>query len=285
MSTWIESHQDLRSNPKTRRAARQLGTTVPALMGHLHCLWHWALDHAEDGDVAPFDAEDLADAAGWEGEAEAFVTALIDCGPGEKAGFLEPDGVIGDPEHGKRSPLALHDWWEYAGKLIAKRRRDAARKARGRAKDVPPPPEEPPEDVHGTSDGQDADGSADIRVTAHVPNPTEPNPTEPTEPKGESGSRGKPRSPRATRLPDGWRPEPEPELVEALGGQQPAAREFEKFCDYWRAKAGKDGRKTDWQATWRNWLRRAGEGRSGNQRASPPSHAVSEFTESGRVAP
>jgi len=34
-------------------------------------------------------------------------------------------------------------------------------------------------------------------------------------------------------------------------------REFEQFCDYWRAKPGKDGRKLDWVMTWRNWMRTA----------------------------
>lgn len=33
--------------------------------------------------------------------------------------------------------------------------------------------------------------------------------------------------------------------------------EHAKFCDYWRAKPGKDGRKRDWPATWRNWMRTA----------------------------
>jgi len=28
-----------------------------------------------------------------------------------------------------------------------------------------------------------------------------------------------------------------------------------QFHDYWLAKPGKDGRKADWQATWRNWVR------------------------------
>lgn len=30
----------------------------------------------------------------------------------------------------------------------------------------------------------------------------------------------------------------------------------EKFRDFWVAKPGKDGRKADWEATWRNWIRR-----------------------------
>lgn len=35
-----------------------------------------------------------------------------------------------------------------------------------------------------------------------------------------------------------------------------------QFHDFWIAKPGKDGRKLDWQATWRNWVRnqRAGKG-------------------------
>ena len=31
--------------------------------------------------------------------------------------------------------------------------------------------------------------------------------------------------------------------------------EGQKFADHWRAQPGKDGRKTDWPATWRNWCR------------------------------
>ena len=41
--------------------------------------------------------------------------------------------------------------------------------------------------------------------------------------------------------------------------------EVEKFRDYWTAKPGKDGRKLDWPATWRNWMR----GARANSRAGP----------------
>lgn len=37
-----------------------------------------------------------------------------------------------------------------------------------------------------------------------------------------------------------------------------ADRVAEGFRDYWIAKAGKDGAKLDWEATWRNWVRRQG---------------------------
>lgn len=58
------------------------------------------------------------------------------------------------------------------------------------------------------------------------------------------------RLPTDFTLPDDWstfcqaeRPDLDPEKT------------FDKFRDYWTAKAGKDGAKLDWLATWRNWVR------------------------------
>lgn len=260
---WIESHQDLRSNPKTKRAARQLGTTVPAVMGHLHCLWHWALDHAFSGDLSPFDPEDIAEAAEWDGDADTFVKVLTNCGPGDKAGFLEVDGPTAE---GGCGLLVLHDWAEFTAHL--RERREASKAAnheRWHVKRKRPDPDcslcTVPRDSERTPHGERSDSEgppSGLHRPTDLPEPTEP------EIKGVT-SHGKPRSDRATRLPSGWKPSPEPELVAAIGGQGAAAREFEKFCDYWHAKAGKDGRKVSWQATWRNWLRRAGEDRGGGK--------------------
>jgi Helix-turn-helix domain len=52
------------------------------------------------------------------------------------------------------------------------------------------------------------------------------------------------KSARGSRLPPNWTPEGDYDR-----------EELEGFRDYWIAKAGKDGVKLDWQATWRNWLR------------------------------
>jgi hypothetical protein len=61
-----------------------------------------------------------------------------------------------------------------------------------------------------------------------------------------------------TRLPDDfW---PSPEMRDWFVKNCPhvdGKTEHAKFCDYWRAKPGKDGRKLDWPATWRNWMRTA----------------------------
>lgn len=66
-----------------------------------------------------------------------------------------------------------------------------------------------------------------------------------------------PRS-RGTRLPDNW--QPAPEVIAQMRSDHPNIDlrvEHAKFVDYWRGKAGKDGRKCDWNATWRNWIRNA----------------------------
>ena len=36
-----------------------------------------------------------------------------------------------------------------------------------------------------------------------------------------------------------------------------AELELEKFRDYWQAASGQNARKRDWNAAWRNWIRRA----------------------------
>lgn len=65
---------------------------------------------------------------------------------------------------------------------------------------------------------------------------------------------------RATRIPDDYMPSPD--LIETMRAECPKVdleAEHRKFVDYWRAKSGKDATKLDWDATWRNWIRRAKE--------------------------
>lgn len=264
---WIESHQTIWEHAKTRKAARRLAIPTVQLVGHLHALWHWALDHAESGDVSKYEAEDLAIAARWEGDPEAFVAALVDCGPGHSAGYLERGGVYGPPDDECSGELVLHDWWQYAGKLIERRERDRVRKARLRGN---------PEDVRETSAGrpQDAATPSDGAPRPPPPPTTPPTPSanQPDQPDP-TASPSRKRADRATRLPDGWEPDPDPEReAEAVAAGVDVRRELERFGDYWRAQPGARGRKVDWQATWRNWLRKAVDDqprRNGHARASP----------------
>lgn len=64
------------------------------------------------------------------------------------------------------------------------------------------------------------------------------------------------RSTRATRLPDEFGLTPERRAVAETEKADPD-REFAQFTDHFRAAPGVKGRKNDWDATWRNWCRRA----------------------------
>jgi len=112
--SWIESHQSLLTHRKTIRAATELGISKYLLIGHLHALWWWALDNLDDqGCLLDLTDAEIAHAAGWPRKAPPFVQALT------LAGFI--DGALGR--------RGLHDWWQYAGKLNAKRATDRARKS------------------------------------------------------------------------------------------------------------------------------------------------------------
>ncbi len=61
---------------------------------------------------------------------------------------------------------------------------------------------------------------------------------------------------RGCRLPADFEPDYDFAINEGLPSERVKV-EIAKFRDYWNAKAGKDACKTDWQATWRNWVRKA----------------------------
>jgi len=134
---WIESHQGLAKHPKTLKLARKLNIHIAQAIGHLHLFWWWAMEYAQDGDLSHCDPEDIAIAADWPGDERQFVESLIE------AGFIDrnEDGT-----------LSIHDWHDYAGKLLEKRAADAERKRRERQKkDAPKPSDGCPTDVMRTS--------------------------------------------------------------------------------------------------------------------------------------
>jgi hypothetical protein len=71
-------------------------------------------------------------------------------------------------------------------------------------------------------------------------------------------------SPTGTRLPEGWMlPKAWGEWALAERNDMTAddvRREAACFADHWHSKAGADARKADWEATWRNWIRRSNAG-------------------------
>ncbi len=158
--SWIESHQELARHPKTKRLARILHEPEVAVIGRLHCLWWWALDYADGGDLSRMDPSDIADACQWEADADRFIAAMV------QVGFLDQatDG------------LRIHDWDEYAGRLVEKRRQNVERVKRWRAGNE--------NLTNGTVTHNEhayVTHNESVSYTATVPDPTVPNSTGPEE--------------------------------------------------------------------------------------------------------
>jgi len=185
---WIELHQTIWTHRKTLVLAAELGIEPDLAVARVVRLWCWSLDNCPDGDLSALPAAVLAAGANWTGDPKALVDALL------RAGFLDRQD----------ERLLLHDWWEYAGRLIERRRDDALRKraARTRATSPPPPmgaspcaapspaaisppspspagaspPSVPPP---GAVSQPSAGPPVDVQRNRTVPNSTVPNPTEP----------------------------------------------------------------------------------------------------------
>ena len=92
-------------------------------------------------------------------------------------------------------------------------------------------------------------------VSNPAPDPTRPDPTNKEEAKASSSP-----AKRGTRIPADFAVSPS--MVAWARANCPAVdgqRETVKFINYWTAKAGRDGVKLDWPATWRNWMMNAAE--------------------------
>jgi hypothetical protein len=95
---WVESHTVLRRHRKTIELAQDLRLKPVYAMGHLHALWHVALEQQEDGDLSSWSDDFLAASADYDGDVLQFVSLL------QRHGFL--DGRL------------IHDWLDYAGRYL-----------------------------------------------------------------------------------------------------------------------------------------------------------------------
>lgn len=115
---WIKLDINLKHHPKPRKLARRLGASAPETTGHLVWLWSWAWTFASDGNLTNYDSEDIAEAAGYDGDANKFVKALIE------VGFV--DDCDGE--------LTIHKWDEHCGSMHKERERRATHMRQARAK-------------------------------------------------------------------------------------------------------------------------------------------------------
>lgn len=106
---WIESHTVLSRHRKLKELARALRLKPVQVMGHLHALWHSALEQQEDGILSSWTDDLVADAALYEGDASKFVSLL--------------------QTHGWLDGKTLHDWLDYSGHYLVSKYK-TRRKAR-----------------------------------------------------------------------------------------------------------------------------------------------------------
>lgn len=99
---WVESHIDLGNHPKTFALQTALNADLPTAIGVLHLLWHFTLRFCwRTGDLSKYNATQIAYAVGWKGDPNVLLVSL------QESGWL--DGMI------------VHDWLDYAGKIVRDR--------------------------------------------------------------------------------------------------------------------------------------------------------------------
>lgn len=94
--------------------------------------------------------------------------------------------------------------------------------------------------------------------------------------------RAAPVAKRGTRIHEDWYPDLH--VIDAIKAELPyATREWltaqhRQFIDYWISVPGQRGIKLDWNATWRNWMRRSSErtpmGHNGTRQPSKVDQSV-----------
>lgn len=153
---WIELHQAVWTHRKTLILADLLGLDPTYAAAHMVRLWTWALDNAPTGDLSQLPDRVIAYGSGWTGEPSVFAQALLE------SGWLDGDAD---------GHLLIHDWDDYAGRLIEKRQTDAERMRRYRAgaTDESTPPSKGSANVTRTLRERNA------HVQGTVPNRTVPN--------------------------------------------------------------------------------------------------------------
>ena len=151
---WIESHQSLGTHKKLIRLCSLLKIDRFQAVGLLHYLWWWSLDNVPDGDLKGLSGTEIALAIGYQGDGDQLVNALIE------SKWIDSEDEY---QNGGALKAHLHDWDDYAGKLIDRRNanREKMRQYRNQHETVTKP----------------------LRSPLTVPNPTVPNPTVPKENK------------------------------------------------------------------------------------------------------
>jgi hypothetical protein len=155
---WIELHQSLPTHRKTLALADALNIEPVQAVGHLACLWLWAVDNTPNGRLDGVTERTIARAAQWKRDSGALLEALTD------AGFLDA-----------APQLLIHDWHDYAGRLVERRSVERERSRQRRSTSKRPAVDRATTSSNAAADQQTTDGT--------VPYPTVPVPRTPPDPR------------------------------------------------------------------------------------------------------
>ena len=213
---WIKMRSNLWDDPRIARLCDLTESTEAACIGALYWLWASADQHSEDGIMHGLTIRSIDRKVDLLGFGDALVAV----------------GWLADHPEGVR----IVRFEEHNGKSAKRRCSEAVRKMSARDADK-----------LRTETGQHEDGRrTESSNDAHLEK----------EKEKEKESKPKSRGATASRLPADWKPD---EVAIAFcKAERPDLKPecvADRFRDYWLAQPGVKGRKTDWSATWRNWVR------------------------------
>ena len=230
--SWLRVDDGFHHHKKTKKT-RLKGGVEP--LGLWLCCATWSSDNEEDGFIPAYIAEDFSP------KFQEYADVLV------YAGFWEPAEKDGD------DGWQMHDFGDYNPlkvTLDANRERERERKAEWRSRK-----EAKRERPIGVPDMSHRDTTSTDECVPEVSALTRPDPT-----PYRGTANAAPSDKRGTRIPKGW--QPDDVVVDAMSSEYPGLdqqQELVRFRDYWTAAAGARGVKLDWNATYRNWIRRSAD--------------------------
>lgn len=236
---WIKVRTNLWNDPRVSQLCDQTKSPEAMIVGGLYWLWATADEHTESGLMPGLSIGAIDRKTGIAG----FGAALVDIG-----WVLETAAGI---------QLVRFD--EHNG-ASAKQRAQTAKRVANHKNKGPVTQENEIANAH--------------TVTDALPREEKRREEEDKkEPKAKSKA-----SATGTRLPADWRPTDAD--IEYCKTERPDLRPSlvaTNFYDYWIAKAGAAGRKLDWSATWRMWVRKESAETAGRAVGSPVTRGQSNL--------
>jgi len=153
---WIKVDESIRDHVKIMRAAQALGKTEHEIIGIVVSLWLYCLGNYQEGCFPILEWPIIARAIRIDGDINKMLDVFERCGGDGNSGLIDIDNGL----------VMVHDWEDYAGRLMDRRRQDRERKRKKRndATMSAGRPQDCPQDVRRTSAGLSAGCPQNVRT-------------------------------------------------------------------------------------------------------------------------